>query len=103
MLSLESVTDPDVVRRFDERIRATVRNNTVRYVVEPKFDGLSLEVVYRDGLLQRASTRGDGERGEGVTENVKTIGREVLYGAGEAIRCHKDAGASTDRWAVIAG
>ena len=73
MLSLESVTDPGAVRRFDERIRASARNETARYVVEPKFDGLSLEVVYRDGLLQRAATRGDGERGEGVTENVKTI------------------------------
>ncbi|MGZ4810387.1 MAG: NAD-dependent DNA ligase LigA, partial [Thermoanaerobaculia bacterium] len=47
--------------------------NTPRYVVEPKFDGLSLEVVFREGILLRASTRGDGERGEGVTENVKTI------------------------------
>ncbi|MBI2833315.1 MAG: NAD-dependent DNA ligase LigA [Acidobacteria bacterium] len=73
MLSLESVTGADAVRRFDERIRASVRGRTVRYVLEPKFDGLSLEVVYRNGVLLRASTRGDGERGEGVTENVKTI------------------------------
>jgi DNA ligase (NAD+) len=83
MLSLESVTDPDAVRRFDERLRASVRRKTVGYVVEPKFDGLSIEVVYRDGLLLRASTRGDGERGEGVTENVRTI-RSVplrLHGA----------------------
>ena len=83
MLSLESVTGPEAVRRFDERVRAAVRNKSVRYVAEPKFDGLSLEVVYRDGLLRRASTRGDGQRGEGVTENVKTI-RSVplrLHGA----------------------
>jgi DNA ligase (NAD+) len=73
MLSLESVTDADSVRRFDERIRASLGGSAVRYVLEPKFDGLSLEVVYRDGRLLRASTRGDGERGEGVTENVKTI------------------------------
>jgi DNA ligase (NAD+) len=73
MLSLESVTEPDAIRRFDERIRASARGAAVRYVLEPKFDGLSLEVVYRDGALLRASTRGDGERGEGVTENVKTI------------------------------
>jgi len=97
MLSLESVTAVDAVRRFDERVRAAAHRKTVRrYVVEPKFDGLSLEVVYRDGLLQRASTRGDGERGEGVTENVKTIrsvplrlhGRDVprlLAVRGEAI------------------
>jgi DNA ligase (NAD+) len=73
MLSLESVTDPDAVRRFDERIRGTLGDKPVRYLVEPKFDGLSLEVVYRAGVLLRASTRGDGEHGEGVTENVKTI------------------------------
>jgi DNA ligase (NAD+) len=73
MLSLESVTSADAIRRFDERIRSSVRREALRYVLEPKFDGLSLEVVYRDGVLQRASTRGDGERGEGVTENVKTI------------------------------
>jgi DNA ligase (NAD+) len=73
MLSLESVTDGDPVRRFDERVRASLRGKPVRYVLEPKFDGLSLEVVYRDGVLVRASTRGDGERGEGVTENIRTI------------------------------
>jgi DNA ligase (NAD+) len=72
MLSLESVTDAEAVRRFDERIRTTARKS-VPYVVEPKFDGLSLEVVYEHGVLARASTRGDGEHGEGVTENVKTI------------------------------
>ena len=73
MLSLESVTDGDAVRRFDERIRASAHGKAVRYMLQPKLDGLSLEIVYRDGVLLRASTRGDGERGEGVTENVKTI------------------------------
>lgn len=72
MLSLESVTDPEEVRRFDQRVRERLGRN-VAYVVEPKFDGLSLELVYEHGRLARASTRGDGERGEGVTENVKTI------------------------------
>ena len=85
MLSLESVTDADAVDRFDARIRATARDRAVRYVVEPKFDGLSLEVVYRDGLLERASTRGDGERGEGVTENVKTIRSVPLRLHGENV------------------
>jgi DNA ligase (NAD+) len=73
MISLESVTDPDEVRRFDERIRKALPPGRVRYVVEPKFDGLSIEAVYRDGALTTVATRGDGERGEGVTENVKTI------------------------------
>jgi DNA ligase (NAD+) len=85
MLSLESVTDADAVRRFDERVRAGVRGQAVRYVLEPKFDGLSLEVVYRDGVLRRASTRGDGERGEGVTENVRTIRSVPLRLRGNAV------------------
>lgn len=73
MLSLDSVTDPEEVRRFDERIRKELGRDRVAYVVEPKLDGLSLEIVYEGGILAWASTRGDGERGEGVTENVRTI------------------------------
>ena len=72
MLSLDSTTDADAVRQFDSRVRAAVRA-PVRYVLEPKFDGLSIEVVYRDGTLVAAATRGDGERGEDVTANVRTI------------------------------
>ena len=66
MLSLESTTDPEVVRRFDARMRSAAGAD-VRYVLEPKFDGLSIEVVYEDGQFVSASTRGDGERGEEVT------------------------------------
>ncbi len=73
MLSLESVTDPAAVRRFAGRVAAQDAHGRPRFVLEPKFDGLSIEIVYRDGVLERASTRGDGEQGEGVTENVRTI------------------------------
>jgi DNA ligase (NAD+) len=73
MLSLDSVTDPEDVRRFDQRVREALGRTRVAYVVEPKLDGLSLEVVYENGVYARASTRGDGIRGEGVTENVRTI------------------------------
>ena len=45
----------------------------VEYVVEPKFDGLSVALEYRDGLFVRGSTRGDGTTGEDVTENIRTI------------------------------
>ena len=72
LLSLESTTDPEAVRQFDRRIRAGV-GSAVRYVLEPKFDGLSIEVVYERGQLASASTRGDGQRGEDVTANVRTI------------------------------
>lgn len=73
MLSLDSTTDPDEVRRFDERLRKALGDQAVRYVLEPKLDGASLEIVYEDGILARAVTRGNGREGEGVTENVKTI------------------------------
>ncbi|HYC22582.1 MAG TPA: NAD-dependent DNA ligase LigA, partial [Candidatus Bathyarchaeia archaeon] len=73
MLSLESVTDPAAVRSFVTRLEAVRGRRRVALVLEPKFDGLSLELVYERGKLARASTRGDGVRGEGVTANVKTI------------------------------
>ena len=50
----------------------------VQYVVEPKLDGASVELVYEGGRLTRAATRGDGQRGEGITENVRTIGSVPL-------------------------
>ncbi|QDX40264.1 NAD-dependent DNA ligase LigA [Salarchaeum sp. JOR-1] len=72
MLSIDSSGDEADVRAFDERVRRTV-DGDVQYVCEPKFDGLSIEIVYEDGRYVRAATRGDGERGEDVTENVRTI------------------------------
>jgi|CXWL01.1.fsa_nt_gi DNA ligase (NAD+) len=78
MLSLDSDQDPAAARRFDERLRKLLGDETVAYVAEPKLDGLSLELVYEDGLLVRAATRGDGTRGEGVTANVRTIARIPL-------------------------
>ena len=73
MLSLDSVTDPEEVRRFDRRLRLALGRDRLAYVAEPKLDGLSIEVVYEGGALVRASTRGDGLRGEGVTENIRTV------------------------------
>ncbi|AEM55930.1 NAD-dependent DNA ligase LigA [Haloarcula hispanica N601] len=61
------------VREFDERVRDGLGTDAVQYFCEPKFDGLSIEIVYEDGVYQRAATRGDGEVGEDVTENVRTI------------------------------
>jgi DNA ligase (NAD+) len=78
MLSLDSNQDEATLRRFDERLRKGLAAGTetpfpVEYVLEPKLDGLSVELVYRDGLLQHAVTRGDGRRGEGITANIRTI------------------------------
>ncbi len=73
MLSLDSDAAAEAVARFDERLRKALPDDRMSYVAEPKLDGLSVELVYEDGVLIRASTRGDGRRGEGITENVKTI------------------------------
>lgn len=74
MLSLESDNAEAALRRFDERVRKGLGAGVeVRYVLEPKLDGLSIELVYEHGLLTTAATRGDGRKGEGVTENVRTI------------------------------
>jgi DNA ligase (NAD+) len=74
MLSLDSNQDEAALRRFDERLRKGLGPDfPVEYVLEPKLDGLSVELVYRDGALLQASTRGDGRKGEGITANVRTI------------------------------
>ncbi len=78
MRSIDNATEADAVREFDERVRAGVETegfdpDDVAYVCEPKFDGLSMEVVYEDGEYVRAATRGDGIEGDDVTEQVRTI------------------------------
>ena len=74
MLSLDNAfTDADV-EGFDRRIHERLGvDGDLAYVAEPKLDGLAVTVIYRDGLLERAATRGDGVRGEDVTSNVRTI------------------------------
>lgn len=71
MESLQDAFSEDELRSFDERIKKVFPN--AKYVVEQKIDGLSCSLEYRDGVLVRASTRGDGDVGEDVTANVKTI------------------------------
>ncbi|MEX0842865.1 MAG: NAD-dependent DNA ligase LigA, partial [Gemmatimonadota bacterium] len=61
------------VQRFDERVRKAVDSGEVTYILEPKLDGASIELVYEEGRLVRGVTRGNGREGEGVTENVRTI------------------------------
>ncbi len=72
MLSIDASVEAEDVRAFDDRVRRELDTDPT-YVCEPKFDGLSLEVVYEDGRYDRAATRGDGFVGEDVTENVRTI------------------------------
>jgi DNA ligase (NAD+) len=74
MLSLENAMSESELREFDRRVRKLLEHaGPVEYVAEPKMDGLAVEVVYVDGVLSSAGTRGDGYHGEDVTPNVKTI------------------------------
>ncbi len=86
MRSLDSDREEAALVRFDERVRKGLKPDIpaaeageaplpqeIAYVLEPKLDGASVELVYEEGVLVRASTRGDGTRGEGITENVRTI------------------------------
>jgi len=79
MLSLDSLMQEIEVREFDARVRKGLGSDeglfaaAVAYLTEPKFDGLSIELVYQDAVMVRGSTRGDGEVGEDVTENLRTI------------------------------
>ena len=73
MLSLGNAFDEGGLLDFDRRIRSLLDTDEVTYVAEPKLDGLSVELVYRAGVLAQGSTRGDGRNGEDVTANLRTI------------------------------
>jgi DNA ligase (NAD+) len=78
MLSLANARSPQELRAWIERMRhhlarEGISDPEMEYVAEPKIDGLAISLVYRDGVLERGATRGDGETGEDVTHNLKTI------------------------------
>ena len=71
--SLQDIFDYDELRAFDERVRKTLNDEEVSYVVETKIDGLSVSLEYEKGVFVRGATRGNGLVGEDVTENLKTV------------------------------
>ncbi len=74
MLSLDNAFTSDEITAFDERVRRFLgRNTEFEYVVEPKLDGVAVELVYEAGMLRVGSTRGDGYTGEDVTQNLRTV------------------------------
>ncbi len=84
MLSLSNVRTEEELRAWVERMKTHLgREGIVRtrfeYVVEPKVDGLAVSLLYRDGVLERGATRGNGEVGEDVTHNLRTIGSIPLH------------------------
>ena len=73
MLSLRAVHSDDELAAFDVRCRKELDVDRLDYVAEPKYDGLAVELMYREGAFYQASTRGDGVTGEDVTANMRTI------------------------------
>jgi DNA ligase (NAD+) len=77
MLSLANARNEDELRAWDTRVRKLLALESdevkLEYVVEPKIDGLAISLIYEDGVLTRGATRGDGEIGEDVTQNLRTI------------------------------
>jgi DNA ligase (NAD+) len=84
MLSLGNTYSEEELKEFDTRIKK-VTNEPVEYVCELKFDGVSISITYRDGVLLRALTRGDGTKGDDVTTNVRTIKSIPLRIKGKAV------------------
>ncbi len=110
MLSLENAFAAEEVAEFDDRIRRFLGlAGAVSYTAEPKIDGLSLSLRYEGGVLVQAATRGDGEVGENVTDNARTIADipprltgapEVLEVRGEVYMSHADFAALNARQAA---
>ena len=73
MLSLNNSYDEQELREFDERVRRLLEDAPVEYVTELKIDGLGVSLIYENGVLTRGLTRGDGEYGEDITDNLRTI------------------------------
>ena len=73
MLSLQAVRGKDGIAAFLDRLADETDQKAPEVVAEPKFDGLSVEVVYEDGRFARGSTRGDGETGEDISHTMRTI------------------------------
>ena len=75
MLSLDNAFDAAELQDFDRRVRERLGDEAaeIEYACEPKLDGIAVSLLYRDGVLQRGATRGDGYSGEDITHNVRTI------------------------------
>jgi DNA ligase (NAD+) len=73
MLSLDNTYSEDELKNFYARIRRLVPNEQVPVVIEPKVDGVAVSLVYKNGRLRQAATRGDGNVGDNITQNIRTI------------------------------
>lgn len=93
MMSIDNTYNEGELRAFDERVRKGLNGEQPQYVMEPKVDGVAVSLRYEKGLLVQAATRGDGRRGDDITNNARTIqaiplrlhdGREIPARSGGA-------------------
>ena len=73
MLSLSNTYNQEELEAFEQRLKSALPEESVEYVAELKFDGIAVSLTYENGLLVRGATRGDGERGDNITPNIRTI------------------------------
>ncbi|MFA5085853.1 MAG: NAD-dependent DNA ligase LigA, partial [Candidatus Omnitrophota bacterium] len=73
MMSMDNTYSAAELKEFDERVRKNLKGEEYEYVVELKFDGVSISLLYENGCWIRGATRGDGTEGDDVTNNLKTI------------------------------
>ncbi|PKF60391.1 DNA ligase [Psychromonas sp. psych-6C06] len=85
MLSLDNVFEAQALKDFMKRAQDKSTSAEIEFCIEPKLDGLAASIIYENGVLVQAATRGDGQTGENVTENVKTIKNIPLKLRGENI------------------
>jgi DNA ligase (NAD+) len=89
MLSLDNATSEADLREFEARLKRALPGATFSYVAEPKVDGLSVALVYEDGVFKRGATRGDGRFGEDVTPNLRTLRSIPLRLKGRLASCRR--------------
>lgn len=85
MLSIDNSYNPDMLREWDKSLRKTLGSEPIAYVVELKIDGVAMSLTYENGLLTVGATRGDGERGDDVTHNLRAMPEVPLKLAGDAL------------------
>ena len=85
MLSLDNAMTDDELAGFEQRVCRALEIDEVEYAAEPKLDGLAVSLLYQDGRLVRAATRGDGTTGEDITQNIRTLNSVPLRLVGEDV------------------
>ena len=86
MLSLDNAFDDDELRDFDRRVHSKLNiDGDIEYICEPKLDGIAVSLLYEQGVLTQAATRGDGYSGENITANIRTVASVPLRLRGDQV------------------